>query len=467
MRRPLPLSTGTRGRRNKAGMEKRIWEIDLLRGLAILGMVFSGLQPHGGALPAWMYHAQVPPPDHIFNPSLPGLTWVDLVFPFFLFAMGAAVPVVLPGSLARHGLRGTLRQMVVRFGLLLLLAVLSFNFAPGRNAAAGGAADWAGIGVFLALFLLIARIPGLRPSQARYLKWAGVFGLCALIYLKHVSWGGFDPSNNDPILRVLANVYVVGTLLWLVSQHNKMLRIALLFLVTCAYLGDLGEGFLTPIWRWHDPWNLVSLYLLKYLMLFLPGTIAGEWLLRGDSIRNLPVFGALVMVFILTAVVLGGLFARETLLVLGIALLALTTFSSLRLVEGDMLRAAPWFYGGMMMLIGGLLMEPFQGGVKKDPSTLSYFFITGGLAFAWIQSFRHWEHANWSRWVAPVQQLGQQALMAYFLSGFFIVPLWNLTGLSGLFAHATPWLLLKAILITGLVVVLARLLTSRSISWKV
>ncbi|MCS2621073.1 DUF5009 domain-containing protein [Bacteroides thetaiotaomicron] len=28
------------------------------------------------------------PPDHIFNPSLPGITWVDLVFPFFLFTDG-------------------------------------------------------------------------------------------------------------------------------------------------------------------------------------------------------------------------------------------------------------------------------------------------------------------------------------------------------------------------------------------
>lgn len=29
-----------------------------------------------------MSHAQTPPPDHIFNPEIPGITWVDLVFPF-------------------------------------------------------------------------------------------------------------------------------------------------------------------------------------------------------------------------------------------------------------------------------------------------------------------------------------------------------------------------------------------------
>jgi predicted acyltransferase len=37
----------------------------------------------------------VPPPDHKFNPAIPGITWVDLVFPFFLFSMGVAIPLAL------------------------------------------------------------------------------------------------------------------------------------------------------------------------------------------------------------------------------------------------------------------------------------------------------------------------------------------------------------------------------------
>lgn len=32
----------------------------------------------------WMFHAQTPPPTYAFNPDVPGITWVDLVFPFFL-----------------------------------------------------------------------------------------------------------------------------------------------------------------------------------------------------------------------------------------------------------------------------------------------------------------------------------------------------------------------------------------------
>jgi predicted acyltransferase len=74
--------------------------LDALRGLAILLMVFSGRIPFG-VLPEWMYHAQVPPPAHVFNGAIPGITWVDLVFPFFLFAMGAAIPLALQTRLTQ------------------------------------------------------------------------------------------------------------------------------------------------------------------------------------------------------------------------------------------------------------------------------------------------------------------------------------------------------------------------------
>ncbi|MBP1593213.1 MAG: hypothetical protein H6Q12_231, partial [Bacteroidetes bacterium] len=65
-------------------MNKRAYALDALRGYAIISMVLSGAIVFG-ILPGWMYHAQEQPPTHVFNPDLPGITWVDLVFPFFLF----------------------------------------------------------------------------------------------------------------------------------------------------------------------------------------------------------------------------------------------------------------------------------------------------------------------------------------------------------------------------------------------
>jgi hypothetical protein len=43
-------------------------------GFAILAMLLSGQLPfHTNTLPDWMYHAQVPPPDHTFIPTLSGI----------------------------------------------------------------------------------------------------------------------------------------------------------------------------------------------------------------------------------------------------------------------------------------------------------------------------------------------------------------------------------------------------------
>ena len=57
--------------------DKRAYSLDALRGYAILTMILSATIAFG-ILPGWMYHAQVPPPDHHFDPTVYGITWVDL-----------------------------------------------------------------------------------------------------------------------------------------------------------------------------------------------------------------------------------------------------------------------------------------------------------------------------------------------------------------------------------------------------
>ncbi|MBK7866366.1 MAG: DUF5009 domain-containing protein [Ignavibacteriales bacterium] len=58
----------------------RSYALDALRGFAILTMILSGSISFGN-LPAWMHHAQVPPPLHKFIPpfpELPGSIWFSL-----------------------------------------------------------------------------------------------------------------------------------------------------------------------------------------------------------------------------------------------------------------------------------------------------------------------------------------------------------------------------------------------------
>ena len=85
----------------------RLRSLDVLRGLAILGRVGSAMLPQ--TLPSWLDHgyqphfrpaadgvwrlALSPAGEAIFDPRRKAFTWVDLVFPMFLFAMGAAIPL--------------------------------------------------------------------------------------------------------------------------------------------------------------------------------------------------------------------------------------------------------------------------------------------------------------------------------------------------------------------------------------
>lgn len=70
-------------------MNQRALALDALRGYAIITMVLSATII-SSILPGWMSHAQTPPPDHIFNPEIPGITWVDLVF-LFPFRYGSCL----------------------------------------------------------------------------------------------------------------------------------------------------------------------------------------------------------------------------------------------------------------------------------------------------------------------------------------------------------------------------------------
>jgi predicted acyltransferase len=110
-------------------MTNREISLDVLRGLGIVGMVLSGTISRNPDLPAWLFHAQIAPPDFTFNPNLPGITWVDLVFPFFLFAMGMAFPFALNRSLDN----GIPKRKIIRKIISRSLKAFLFRFFPGTS----------------------------------------------------------------------------------------------------------------------------------------------------------------------------------------------------------------------------------------------------------------------------------------------------------------------------------------------
>jgi predicted acyltransferase len=507
-------------------MTNRATSIDLLRGFALVMMIFSGMIPFGDALPNWMYHAQVPPPLHEFNPNLAGLTWVDLVFPFFLFSMGAAVPFALPIKLANQGLSKTLGELLRRSIRLLLFAIIGWNFHPSRLPMLGWWAQIAGILTYLGLFLAFFTFPNKTKQQRLWTTIGSAIVLIGVTAWLISSEKQINPTTNDAIIRVLANVYFIGSIVWILTNGVWFLRLTVFLFFMAFYLGALEkESWVGKLWFVHDMYNLVSPMLLKYLMIFLPGTIVGDMLVTkfvkpkpetdeeteedGDvkiaDFFNIPEeidetpsvsdtylrSAGIVYTLIAGVATVATLWAtlnREMPTGLGITLgLGLVGFVSIfflgsTLTDEEIL-SKPFseeqflklqlIMFGFVMLITGYFLDPFQGGVKKDHATLSYFFITSGLATLWVIAFHHYAPTLLiSKVLKPIELVGQNALMAYLMAGFLIVPLMNLTHFSDLFIASSPdkvalFGVIKAVLITASVVGLTAFLSSRKVFWKI
>ena len=191
-------------------MKKRITSIDILRGIAIIGMIFCANIGFNSGLPAWMFHAQTPPPTYAFDPAAAGLTWVDLVFPFFLFSMGAAFPLAMRKKFENGaGIGSTALQLLKRWAILTLFALVIGNtsYTIWSSSRPAWQANLFLIAVWAALF------PALVRTERKWVNIAGAALICSLGCLLH-SWFGITPDKgtSDIIIMILANVALWGGL---------------------------------------------------------------------------------------------------------------------------------------------------------------------------------------------------------------------------------------------------------------
>lgn len=460
---------------------RRAHALDALRGLAILMMVLSGVVP--SQLPAWMHHAQTPPPTKAFDPSVPGITWVDLVFPFFLFALGAAIPLALSRRLDRGAsvwrvVLGTLQRFLLLglFGVYVAqirpFAVSSYPLGPG---------DWVrGLVAFALLFPILMRLPERWPKWQYYgVRVAGWLGAAALMWTLRLPDGvGFSLGRSDIIIMILANVMVGATLVWLLTRNSWLMRLGALGLLMAVRLTTAtgGESWVKAIWTWKPPyldWLWVTGYW-SYLFLAIPGAIAGDMLLRwmrdGDENGAAPgwthprMAAVATAAFAATPLLLWGLLGRHIgVTVAGSALLsalliALTRgpqTATERLLNGF----ARW---GAYWLMLGLVFEPYEGGIKKDPATMSYYFVCAGLALFFLITFTVVHDVfQRRRSLALLVGAGQNPMIAYVGLSNLVQPVLFLTGINPLinrftegrpmaqFAHGAAATLLLAVAVYG------------------
>ena len=465
---------------NMSTASKRIASIDMIRGIAIVGMVLCANIGFNSGLPAWMFHAQTPPPTYAFNPDVAGLTWVDLVFPFFLFPMGAAFPFAMRKRLERGQSRWSVAgSLVKRWIILTLFAILLGNaYALGGSAQPAWQQWIFNITLWIALFLSLVRVnitgEGWKKHLGTAINIAGLamIGALALVFTRHFGLS-INKAANDIIIMILAVIAITGGLIWMFTKDNLRLRWLIILLVGAfkaldSYLPqtlDFVPSCSCISWFFNWEW-------LQYLLIVLPGSIVGDMILAhsrsGEKalISNKQVAGGIIA---LAAVLvqLWGLFTRNVLADFIISAALAGVFVALTWKERNIFIKTAWT--GFALMLVGIIFDPLDGGITKDYCNLSYLFTTGGMA-ALVTAFLLMLELRYGVKGPFLAGVGQNPMLAYTVTSFLIGPILNFAGilpwLSGLAVGSQFWGVMIGVIITFLMMCVTYSFTRLKLFWR-
>lgn len=466
--------------------------MDALRGLAIILMVLSSMEVFG-ILPAWMYHAQVPPPDHIFRPDLPGITWVDLVFPFFLFSMGAAFPFSIGRKMEKGTGKGRLvLDATLRALRLVVFAIFIEHFYPwviGTSSTAVNAL--LGIAAWAVMFLMYMRLPSVVPDKigagVKVAGYLAAIAMCCFVPFNGTPGLLQDPlafvSKSNIIILVLANMAFFASIVYIFTRENMIARLlVLLVLAALAVSGLVFDGsWLRKALDWRPlPW-LTAFDYLKYLFIVIPGTIAGDclelWMKDRVTLTGAKSWRAVLMIVLpVLLIVCNVVCLYGRFLIFNAVASAVLCITGIVLMNGAQSNEEVlWkrlFLLGCVLLVLGLCVEPLQGGIHKDRATFSYFFVTSGLATFALVAFHvicDWYGAL--KATGFLRLTGQNPMIAYSAGQLFVLPLLALVGVKDALLGAcstSAWLgfFVQGCGLTALVVLTTMFFSKIKIFWR-
>jgi len=364
-----------------AGAPGRLVSLDAFRGLVILAMTLVNYLAGVKNIPAWAKH---------LPPEQEGYTFVDVVFPGFLFIVGVAIPLALHKRMAR-GESGfsLLRRVVTRSAALLFVGVIMVNSSYYSADATGLSKSlW-----FLLAMLAVVALWNSYPAAAPRLKQRIFLGLRALaalvlaglliafrgqnaegqvVWLQHAWWG---------ILGLIGWAYLVCCLAYLAFRGSSVALMGMLGFLIALYIGD-KHGVLD----WLGP---------------IRGFV-GVGPVLGSTAAN-----------VMIGVLVGNSFVGEA--------AALRPAVRVRFLLGF----------GLGLYLAGTLLRPLHG-INKIAATDSYTLVTGGLCcLAFLLVYCLMDLGHLQRWARPLVPIGQNALLAYILPGI-LANFFTVLGLPGL-----------------------------------
>jgi heparan-alpha-glucosaminide N-acetyltransferase len=361
---------------------ERVLSLDVFRGLTILVMIFvnevAGIQD----VPAWMRHA----PE-----NSDAMTFVDLVFPAFLFIVGMSIPLAVERRVARgDSLMRICGHVLVRTLGLLLIGVYMVNIHGFRADLAGISRDCWVLLLYLGVVLVWNRYPqSAGPSRwlFRSLRLAGIVLLVVLAVIYRGGQGqGVTRMQTSwwGILGLIGWAYLIASTAYLLFRSQIAVLVGMVGLLTAVFVGDKDGalGFLGLLhqyvnigghWGGHGSIAVAGVVLG---MLFLPGSPA-----RSPSRRII------------------------WMLVFGIGLLA-----------------------------GGFLLRPLYG-ISKVQATPTWCLCSAGMCCG-LYAVLYWlvDVQGISRWSFILRPAGADPLLAYILPAI-VASLLGVVGIEYLDTH--------------------------------
>ncbi len=362
----------------KEAVGGRVLSLDIFRGLTMLVMIFVNDLASVRGLPWWNHHM-----PHGSN----GMTYVDAVFPSFLFILGMAIPLAVRKRLAMgDSMLRLWSHILLRTVCLVVLGLVLANAGkvdPGLTGLPSGL--WATLALVGAILLwnVYPKSDG-RQLLYRILKYAGLVLLVVMLAIfrrttrdGHTAWLDF---RYWEILGLIARAYLAACLLYIPLRRKPWAPMALLVGLTAvsvaSTLGWVGFLHRIPYAIW--PFD------------------AGQ----------------------LPSIAMAGVVASTIFLDSGLA----KTFKE----------KAQWALGYAAVLLGaGWLLSPL--GVSKLGATPSWCLYCSGisvllfLALYWLADVRHI-----TRWAAILKPAGSNTLLTYLLPDLFYF-------ISSLFVFTMPW----------------------------
>lgn len=384
----------------------RVASIDIFRGITMAVMIFVNALSDVRGLPRWTYHAHA---------SEDYMTYVDMVFPFFLFIVGMSLPLSIKQRLKRNASMLALwAHVLVRVVGLLVLGLILAN-AEKCDAARMGmtGSTWALLGLLGAGLYL-----NVYPKSERFqrlflaLRLAGLVGVVVL-------------------LAIFRRVTEDGGVGWIDFSYPEILG-----LIGLSYLAVAILYIPTRSWKWAPP---VWFVLLVTLCALATGRVI-------SFPNHLPLYiwpfgnGAMACI-IMAGVVTSSIFLGEH--------AAANSRRAIGIAAGI----------GVLMLAAGFLLTPL--GISKIRATPTWSLYSVGAAMLMF-TLLYWvcDVKRWTKWAFFVHPAGANTLTTYLLPDlwYFISVALGWTFLDTHFPTGAP-AVIKTVVFTFFILAVAGVLT--------